>query len=73
MTPIITVPAWQEPVCDWTSVPLEPECEPAAHKNLLDNFYLDPARWGLTFQQYVIFSRVKGFYEDKENMFNGHG
>jgi deoxyadenosine/deoxycytidine kinase len=71
MTPMIPVPAWQEPVCDWTSVPLESECKPGANNNLLDNFYLDPARWGLTFQQYVIFSRVKGFYEDKEN--NDHG
>lgn len=57
----------QEPVCDWTHVPLESECGPNAPNNLLDKFYEDPTRWGLTFQQYVIFSRVKGFYENKEN------
>jgi len=62
---------FQEPVCDWTHVPLEAECDPKAHSNLLENFYLNPSRWGLTFQQFVIFSRVKGFYEDKENI--GHG
>lgn len=58
---------WQEPVCDWTHVPLASECGPSAPNNLLDKFYEDPSRWGLTFQQYVIFSRVKGFYDNKEN------
>ena len=59
--------AWQEPVCDWTRVPLATECAPNAPNNLLDKFYEDPSRWGLTFQQHVIFSRVKEFYENKEN------
>lgn len=58
---------YQEPVCDWTSVPLEGECDKSAPNNLLERFYADPSRWGLTFQQYVIFSRVKSLHENKEN------
>lgn len=48
-------------------MPLEAECDPHSPNNLLDSFYADPSRWGLTFQQYVIFSRIKGFVENKEN------
>jgi len=57
----------QEPVSDWTAVPLESECDQTAPNNLLGNFYADPARWALTFQKYVIFSRVRDICDDKEN------
>lgn len=55
----------QETVDDWTGIELASECAQTSPNNLLHNFYTDPSRWALTFQQYVVFSRVKAMREDK--------
>lgn len=51
-----------EPVCSWQSV---------GEKgfNLLDHYYKDPARWGLTFQQYALMTRVQTWrsYQQSES------
>lgn len=51
----------------WTSVPLEPECDPNADNDLLKKYYDNPERWGLTFELSVLTSLVKGLYEKKES------
>jgi len=62
----------QEAVNDWTGIELEAECDKTSPNNLLHNFYTNPSRWALTFQQYVVFSRVKAMAEDKELKFGSY-
>jgi len=61
----------QEPVNNWTNVPLERDCVSGANNNLLDTYYSDPARWSFTFQNYVVFSRIREHQSDKENKRQG--
>lgn len=48
-----------EPLGEWENVA-------EGKVNLLDLYYKDPKRWGLTFQNYALFTRVRRWKENQE-------
>lgn len=53
-----TVVFMNEPVSEWESVG-------NGTVNLLNLYYSDPERWGLTFQTYALFTRIKKWHYNK--------
>ena len=49
-----------EPVGEWENIA-------NGKVNLLDLYYKDPNRWGLTFQNYALFTRVRR-WKDNQNL-----
>ena len=50
-----------EPVAEWETVA-------NGKVNLLDLYYKDPKRWGLTFQNYALFTRASRWKENQNNV-----
>ena len=46
-----TVSIINEPLGEWESI--------GGKVNLLDQYYKNPERWGLTFQQFTLFTRAR--------------
>lgn len=56
---VVGVQVVQEPVDEWQSVKAKDRNGREREYNVLEQFYKDPKRYGLSFQQFVLLSRIR--------------